>query len=136
MMGVGPSRLRILVVEDNADIRQILLDLLQGCGHDVRVAADGESGLAELKKHRYDLLITDLGLPGISGWDLSKASKRYQSNMAILAISSWQGRKSLSNIEEFGIGRMIWKPFRLDQIKEAIHSLCRSDREKFPVNET
>jgi DNA-binding response OmpR family regulator len=115
--------LRILVVEDNDDIRQIVTDLLKGLDYQVDVAQDGESGLACLQKNNYDLLITDLGLPGLSGWELARSSKRYQSNMPVLAISSWQGHKALQKIDEYGIATVIWKPFRFSQIKEAIEDI-------------
>lgn len=117
-------RLRILVVEDNDDIRQVMKDLLTSYDYEVLVAEDGESGLVRLQNDIFDLLITDLGLPGMSGWDLSKASKRYQSDMPILAISSWQGKEAELKIGEYGICKVIWKPFRFSQIREAIENLC------------
>jgi CheY-like chemotaxis protein len=116
-------RLSILVVEDNSDIRLILKDLLMAIGYDVSVAEDGEAGLSHLQNSTFDLMITDLGLPGMSGWDLARASKRYQSNMPILAISSWQGKGAEEKIGEFGIFQVIWKPFRFNQIQDAIDKI-------------
>lgn len=115
--------LRILVVEDNDDIRQVMADLLKVLGYHVDEAKDGENGLACLQQSNYDLLITDLGLPGLSGWDLARSSKRYQLNMSILAISSWQGQEALKKIDEYGIAAVIWKPFKFSQLKEAIENL-------------
>ena len=120
MMDIRQHRLSILVVEDNNDIRLILKDLLTASGYDVSVAEDGETGLSYLQNDTFDLMITDLGLPGMSGWELSQASKRYQSNMPILAISSWQGKDAKEKIGDFGIFRVIWKPFRFKQIQDAI----------------
>jgi DNA-binding response OmpR family regulator len=118
--------LKILVVEDDPSIRQIMRDLLKMHGYEVSVAADGENGLKYLQSQQYDLMITDLGLPGISGWDLALASKRYQTAMPVLAISSWQGKEVEKKFSDFGIDAVIWKPFRFDQIKEAIGILCVS----------
>jgi len=128
------GRLRILVVEDNGEIRKILCDLLKSSGYDVEVAADGEDGLALLKADQYNLLITDLGLPGMSGWDLAEASKRYQSDMAIVAISSWQGQNAVLRLAYFGISEVIWKPFRFDQIRTAIDKIFDPDRNKLSAN--
>jgi DNA-binding response OmpR family regulator len=117
-------RLSILVVEDNDDIRRILQDLLSANGHKVDSAEDGEKGLAFLQAHDYDIMITDLGLPGISGWDLSLASKRYQKEMPVVAISSWQGKEAEKRISNYGINQVIWKPFRFGQIQKALKKYC------------
>lgn len=128
-------RLRILVVEDNDDIREIIKDLLDSAGYNVYTARDGESGLACIQHEDYDLMITDLGLPGLSGWELAKASKRYQANMPVLAISSWQGKDAIAKISEYGIVKVIWKPFRLSKIEETIKGLQLSPVEEIPLSE-
>jgi DNA-binding response OmpR family regulator len=112
--------LRILIVEDDPNIRQLLKDLLKTDNHDVSVAADGESALKFLQSDRFDLLITDLGLPGISGWELSVASKRYQKEIRVVAISSWMGQRGEQKKKECGVDTIIWKPFKFDQIRDEI----------------
>ncbi len=124
MQEVTTRCLRILVVEDDGNIRRIMKDLLSMSGHDVYVAADGEIGLKYLQSDTFDLLITDLGLPGITGWDLARASKRYQVDVPIISISSWQGKEAEEKTREYGIDIAIWKPFRIDQVHQAINRLC------------
>jgi signal transduction histidine kinase len=63
---------RILVVEDNPDSRETLRDLLQLWGHEVDVAPDGAAGLAALSAHPPDVALIDIGLPGLSGYDLTR----------------------------------------------------------------
>lgn len=117
-------KLRILVIEDDGNIRRTMKDLLSMDGHEVFIAADGESGLTYLRSQVFDLIITDLGLPGMDGWDLARASKRYQINVPVISISSWQGKEAEEKTKEFGIDVAIWKPFRIDQVHQAIDSLC------------
>lgn len=124
MQDTSSRRLRILVVEDDGNIRRIMKDLLTMNGHDVYDAADGESGLKYLQSDTFDLIITDLGLPGINGWDLARASKRYQIDVPIISISSWQGKEAEEKTKEYGIDIAIWKPFRIDQVYQAIDCLC------------
>ncbi len=124
MSNVSTRKLRILVVEDDGNIRRIMKDLLTMDGHDVYVAADGEIGLKYLQSDTFDLIITDLGLPGINGWDLARASKRYQIDVPIISISSWQGKEAEEKTQESGIDIAIWKPFRIDQVHQAIDDLC------------
>jgi DNA-binding response OmpR family regulator len=124
--------LRVLVVEDDVNIRRVMKELLSLRGHEASLAADGECALKQLQSESFDLMITDLGLPGITGWELARASKRYQTDMPIIAISSWQGKEAEARIGEYGIDIMIWKPFRFDQILEAIATLCADRRPESP----
>jgi DNA-binding response OmpR family regulator len=111
---------RILVVDDDPSIRQVMHDLLTLAGYCVTTAEDAETALTLIQKESYELLITDLGLPQMDGWDLAVAARRYQSHLAILAISSWQGNDAEVRMVEHGIDLVVWKPFRFDQIKGAI----------------
>ena len=115
--------LKVLVVEDDPNIRRILRDLLRMEGHNVSAVADGESGLKYLQSEEFHLIVTDLGLPGISGWDLARAAKRYQVDIPILAVSSWQGKEAETRMKEYGVDQVIWKPFRFDEIRAAIANL-------------
>ncbi len=116
--------LRILVVEDNPNILRIMKELLDAEGHEVRIAEDGEGGLRYVESEEFDLIVTDLGLPGMSGWDLARASRRCQSDIPVVAISSWQGKGAKEKMAEFGINVVIWKPFRFDEVRDAIETLC------------
>ena len=117
---------KILVVEDDDSIRFLLRDLLQLHQHDVYLAPDGENALKYLQSENFDLLMTDLGLPGISGWELALASKRYQSEIRVMAITSWQGKEEKEKISQSGIDLFIWKPFRFDDVLAAIETLFPS----------
>ena len=70
----GPGR-RILVVEDNADAREMLQALLEASGHVVAAAEDGPSGLAALRAFRPEIALIDVGLPGIDGYDVARAAR-------------------------------------------------------------
>jgi DNA-binding NarL/FixJ family response regulator len=59
----------------------------------------------------------------MSGCDLAKFARRLQSDIAIISISSWQGRKTAKMAAECGIDVTIWKPFRFDQIMQAVDEL-------------
>ncbi|NMC45155.1 MAG: response regulator [candidate division Zixibacteria bacterium] len=110
----------ILVVDDDPSIRQIMTDLLLLDGYEVTTAEDAQSALHILEQHAVDLLITDLGLPLMDGWDLAVAARRCHPQLGIMAISSWQGKDAPNKMAEHGIDLMVWKPFRFDQIRQAI----------------
>ncbi|MDD4050758.1 MAG: response regulator [candidate division Zixibacteria bacterium] len=111
---------RVLVVDDDPSIRQVMNDLLTLAGYTVATANDAETALTIIEKNAFEMLITDLGLPQMDGWDLAVAARRFQPNLGILAISSWQGTDAATRMVEHGIDLVVWKPFRFDQIKEAI----------------
>jgi|WetSurMetagenome_2_1015567.scaffolds.fasta_scaffold654675_1 DNA-binding response OmpR family regulator len=114
---------KVLVVEDDDSIRFLLRDLLQLHRHDVYLASDGENALKYLQSENFDLLMTDLGLPGISGWELAAASRRYQSGIRVMAITSWQGKEETERIAQSGIDLFVWKPFRFEEILAAVEKL-------------
>lgn len=116
----GLRPLRILIVEDDDSIRSMLRDLLQMCNHQIYASADGENALKCLQSDSFDLLITDLGLPGMSGGELAGASRRYQTNLKILAITSWRGKEQEELTQAAGIDHVIWKPFRFEEIMSAL----------------
>lgn len=70
--GPGPGSCRILLIEDNADGRQRLRDLLVLWGHQVEVAADGVQGLETIRTWRPDAALIDIGLPGLDGYQVAQ----------------------------------------------------------------
>lgn len=64
--------MRVLVVDDNDDIRETLKDLLELCGHEVDVAADGASGVERTLALRPDVALIDIGLPGLDGYQVAR----------------------------------------------------------------
>lgn len=79
---------RILLVEDAPDVQLIVADLLRGHGHDVVVSADGEEGLQVASKWQFDLMILDVMLPGLDGFDLCRALRHSGFDGAILMLTA------------------------------------------------
>ena len=71
------DRLRILVIEDDAVVRDVLCDILVSMGHEVQNAPDGARGIAHLRSEHgaVDVVLTDLQMPGMTGWDVAHAVK-------------------------------------------------------------
>src|SRR5205085_12596371 len=78
---------RVLIVEDNADIRQSPRELLERRGHEVRIAADGGEGIARASENRPDVAIVDIGLPDIDGYGVAQAiRKAHKRSIYLIAL--------------------------------------------------
>jgi len=79
---------RILLVEDAPDVQLIVADLLRGHGHDVVVSGDGEEGLRVANEQRFDLMILDVMLPGLDGFDLCRTVRERGFDGGILMLTA------------------------------------------------
>ncbi|HTS70228.1 MAG TPA: response regulator [Terriglobia bacterium] len=84
---VGEITYRVLVVDDEPGIRQILARLLMGAGYVVRTAADGIEAVAKLRGGNFNLVITDLRMPRMSGWEFSALLRRRFPQIPVIALS-------------------------------------------------
>ena len=78
---------RILVIDDEADMRGLLEETLQSAGHEVSLAADGEEGMKRFRARPADLVITDLYMPGQEGLETIMQLRREFPSVAIMAMS-------------------------------------------------
>jgi signal transduction histidine kinase/ActR/RegA family two-component response regulator len=107
---------RILVIEDEDPVRDILSRMLRTKGHQVVTAPDGEEGIERFKKEKFDLVFTDLGMEKISGWEVGKAIKGMNPKVPIALITGWGMELDREKMNENGIDLIISKPFNLDQV--------------------
>jgi CheY-like chemotaxis protein len=115
--GNGGRHGRILVVDDEADVREVLADLLLSHGHSVTLAGGGQEALACLARDPFDLVITDLGMPDVNGWDVARAVKSGRRGLPVLLLTGW------ADAVEAGVGRVdavIKKPFDMTKLAAAV----------------
>ncbi|HUB33452.1 MAG TPA: response regulator transcription factor [Bryobacteraceae bacterium] len=79
---------RILLVEDAPDVQMVVADLLRGHGHEVAVSGDGDEGLRLATGQQFDLMILDVMLPGMSGFDLCRAARERGFDGAVLMLTA------------------------------------------------
>src|SRR5262252_4203203 len=85
----GAARPRVLVVDDEASIRDLLSKTLALAEYDVDVAPDGRSALERMRMYPYDLLIADLKMPGMDGLTVIREAKRYKSDLPVIIITGF-----------------------------------------------
>lgn len=107
---------RVLVIDDDADIRRLLCDILTSAGHLVADASNGAEGIEIFKKEAFDLVLTDLEMPEMSGWEVARSIKNHNPDVTIVLITGWGETIDSTRLRESGISTIVNKPFRMDQI--------------------
>ena len=119
---------RVLVVEDEAAVRTFVARALAHTGHEVETANDGLAGLARLNAEPFDLMITDIVMPGLDGIELALKVAKEQPDMAILLMSGYAMERQRAHNLDALIHQVIAKPFSLQQICAAADdALARRD---------
>jgi signal transduction histidine kinase/CheY-like chemotaxis protein len=117
------SNLTILVVDDDEQIREVLIDMLSIDGHNVTACQDGNSALDKINDQDYDVMITDLGMPGMSGLELAGVVHENKPEMPIAMITGWGTQINHDEVSRVGIKAVLSKPFHLKEIKTMISEL-------------
>ncbi len=107
---------RILVIDDEDSVRDILSRMLKINGHQVVVASNGEEGIERFKSEPFDIVFTDLGMPRLSGWEVGKTIKGINPKVPIAMITGWGVELDREKMGESGIDLIISKPFNLEQV--------------------
>jgi len=113
-------RARVLVIDDDPDIREILGYLLTTLGYDTHAAADGVEGLALFHQERYDLVLTDLGMPGLSGWEVARLAKLERAGIPVVLVTGWGDHIDLDEARGRGVDWILTKPFRAEGVQEVV----------------
>jgi len=108
---------RILVVDDHAQARASIADVLREAGHTVECSASGAAGLRKLQHESFDLLITDLQMPGLSGVDVIREVERLQLGVQSIIITAHASVSTAVEAMRHGAFDYIEKPFNVDQLE-------------------
>jgi len=117
--------LRILVVEDNVDSQYLVCEMLKAFGHEADGVAHPDDALGLMASQRYDVLFTDVSLPGMSGVDLAKRAVLDRPAMRVIFASGY-GDTLLRNLD-FPY-QSLQKPYEIDQLQDALEQAARAPR--------
>lgn len=132
MRRVGPSKKTILVVDDEADIRDLLRYNLEQEGYLVDIAEDGQRALDKISQQKPDLILLDLMIPGVSGLDLCKHMKKHShlETVPIIMISAKSSETDVIVGLELGADDYITKPFSPKEVVARVKAIFRRFDEK------
>ena len=117
---------KVLVVDDRQEIRDLLADILKTRGYTVAAATDGYDALTQFALDRPDLLITDLTMPGMDGYELCRITRGI-SSVPILVISAQLGAEERSKAMAAGADALVSKPFDVGEFWSQVETLLHTD---------
>jgi PAS domain S-box-containing protein len=122
------ARRRVLIVEDNADAADTLREVLLVWHHDVEIARDGEEGVAKARAFRPDLVLCDLGLPKLDGYEVARAIRATPelAGVYLVAVTGYASPADQRRAAEAGFHRHLAKPVPLDVIEEVLVTAPRA----------
>jgi len=112
----------ILIIDDELSMREFLKILLEKDGHTVETASDGPSALKLAESHNFDLAISDIRMPGMSGLDLLAELKRINADLPVIMITAFASPEDAVTAMKNGAFDYITKPFKVEEIKKVIKS--------------
>ncbi len=110
------GRPRVLVVDDEASIRDLLSKMLALADYDVDVADDGRAALERMRKVSYDLLITDLNMPGMDGLTVIHEARRLNEHLPVIIVTGFSTEASAIEAANLGVSGYLTKPFKVPKV--------------------
>ena len=117
---------RLLVVDDEDFVRELLSEILEGERCEVQLAQDGTEALALFREREFDGVFTDVGMPGMSGWELAREIRQLNQTIPIAIITGWGEIVGSNEQRAAGVNWVVAKPFTADRIAELVREInCR-----------
>jgi DNA-binding response OmpR family regulator len=115
----NPHAPRVLVIDDDAGVREAVSYLLAAFGYDCQTATDGRSGLVRFDEESWDLVITDLVMPQVSGWAVIEAIRHRAPTMPIVLLTALHDPTVIQRAREWRVP-VLAKPFRLETLEATV----------------
>jgi CheY-like chemotaxis protein len=112
---------RILIIDDDEEIQRMMSHMLMD--HNVHATDAGDKGIQLFHKHRHDVIFTDIGMPGLSGWNVAHVVRQTDPTAVVVAVTGWgkhfaSGQRQVSDVDMF-----LAKPFTRE---EMLHGLAKA----------
>tara|TARA_B110000116_G_C16379303_1_gene377804 strand:- start:157 stop:549 length:393 start_codon:yes stop_codon:yes gene_type:complete len=125
MKGKQKRRLKILIVDDNPEIRKLLGEILERKGYEIQSTDKAKQVLSVIERGKADLCLLDLNMPAVSGFDLLKLIRRRHFRIPIIVVSAYISESVAKDLAVTGVQGMVAKPFKNDRIVEEIQRVAK-----------
>lgn len=120
-----PKKAKVLVIEDEHTLREALQDIFATLGVKATLVASGREGIALFEREAFDIVITDLGMPEISGYEVARRIRSMRPEVPLVLITGWGDQIDLEKARDNGIDCVLTKPFRIEQVTKVIAGLLK-----------
>lgn len=120
------SPLRVLLVEDDDDNRELMAEVLASCGYEVVSASSGQDGLKTLSESSIDVVVTDVGMPGMGGLEVAKAAKAIAPTVPVVIVTGWAEREDIASARGKHVDAVLIKPVDPDALTQAVSDLAQA----------
>jgi signal transduction histidine kinase/ActR/RegA family two-component response regulator len=126
---VAESRARILVVDDETHVRELLCEMVQSEGCEATAASNGTDALALFDAGNFDAVFTDIGMPGMSGWELARAIRARDAQLPLAVITGWGDAVGAAEQKAAQVNWVVTKPFSMQRVSEIIQEIGQRKNE-------
>jgi signal transduction histidine kinase len=123
----------ILVIEDEQAVREVIVEILELENHKVTQADGGNQGIEFFKKGKFDIVITDLGMPNISGWEVAKTIKGIDPEAVVIMVTGWGAQFDEKKLKENKVDHIVAKPIKMNHLMNLVSELMKSKKEKLKI---
>jgi PAS domain S-box-containing protein len=129
----APFQARLLVVDDEVDLVSVMRDALTREGHVVTTATGGQEGIQKFRQGTFDAVLTDLGMPDVSGWEVARVVRKEGGRKIVLGlVTGWGATVSDEVMEAHGIDFVVSKPFEVGTLASKVNETLAERRPKPP----
>ena len=118
----------VLLIEDDDDNRELMAEVLESAGYAVVSAADGAEGLRRLAEHPVDVVVTDVGMPGMGGLEVARAAKKIAPRVPVVVVTGYGERDDITAARGHEVDAVLVKPIDPDHLSGAIDAVLRGGR--------
>jgi CheY-like chemotaxis protein len=119
---VSPPKAKVLAIDDQPVILDLISAMCCSLGYDPVIAASGEEGIKVASESSFDIVLTDLAMPDMSGLEVARRIRQLRPHTPIVLVTGWEVNISRAELEAAGITEVLYKPFRIEQLTEIIQS--------------
>ncbi len=120
---------RILLVEDDQGMREVLRDILEDEGFKITTAENGKFALKELENQSFDLILTDLKMPQMDGMEFLEIIEQNHPETKVIVITAYGGKDSYNQAKYLGAFEFLSKSIRVEELKKVIKGVINRENE-------
>jgi DNA-binding NtrC family response regulator len=120
------SIVRILIIEDDEEMRSLLEDILSEGGFQTESVSNGSEGLRKVTQEPFDLILTDIRMPGLTGLDILPVIRRLRPEASVIVITAFGNEEIRRRSVEKGAAGYLEKPIHMDKLKALVHEMVSS----------